>query len=662
VNNSLIRSYLGKAYYEEKRENLSATQLGIAKELDPQDPTPWFYDAILKQSVNRPVEALKDIQKSIELNGNRAVYRSQLLLDQDLAARSASLGQIFNNLGFQQIALVEGWKSVNTDPANFSAHRFLADSYASQPRHETARVSELLQSQLLQPININPVSPIFGEGNLRMFAGSGPTALSFNEFNPLFNRNSVALQASGAVGSQNTAGDEVTLSGIYDRLSMSFGQFYYKTDGFRTNNDQTKELYNAFAQWMITPQTSVQAEVRYSDYKYGDLALRFNPPETYSDRFSDRTTTARLGLRHAFTPNSDLIASFIYTHVNGWLNGLGGIYEWENSGDAYQAEVQYLYRRERFRLVTGAGYVNGDTENHSVWNDPFFSFDDRYHLDTHHTNFYAYTLTTFPSSVTWTLGLSVDIYGATAEPGSDQVNPKFGVTWTPWDSTTVRAAYFRTLKRTLINRQTIEPTQVAGFNQFFDDINATDAWNYGVALDQKIFKNLFAGGSFAKRDLTVPYSDYFLGGITYKTHQELAQAYIYWTPFNWLAASAEYEYVRDDRDPPYTGEENITKILNQRIPLTLNFFHPSGLSALFRGTYVDCEADNWDNVSMSVPGHDSFWVFDAAIGYRLPKRYGIITVEAKNLFNQSFHFVDTDRYMPRIYPDRFILGRITLSF
>jgi len=89
VNNSLIRSYLGKAYYEEKRENLSAKQLGIAKELDPKDPTPWFYDAILKQSVNRPVEALQDIQKSIDLN-NRAVFRSQLLLDQDLAARSAS--------------------------------------------------------------------------------------------------------------------------------------------------------------------------------------------------------------------------------------------------------------------------------------------------------------------------------------------------------------------------------------------------------------------------------------------------------------------------------------------------------------------------------------------------------------------------------------------
>ena len=54
---------------------------------------------------------------------------------------------------------MEGYKSVNTDPTDFSGHRFLADTYAALPRHEIARVSELLQSQLLQPINITPIQP-----------------------------------------------------------------------------------------------------------------------------------------------------------------------------------------------------------------------------------------------------------------------------------------------------------------------------------------------------------------------------------------------------------------------------------------------------------------------------------------------------------------------
>ncbi len=93
--NSLIRSYMGKAYYEEKRDRLAGTQYEMARKLDPNDPTPWFYDAIRKQTENRPVEALHDLQTSIKLNDNRAVYRSRLELDSDLATRSASIARIY---------------------------------------------------------------------------------------------------------------------------------------------------------------------------------------------------------------------------------------------------------------------------------------------------------------------------------------------------------------------------------------------------------------------------------------------------------------------------------------------------------------------------------------------------------------------------------------
>jgi tetratricopeptide (TPR) repeat protein len=91
-NNSIIRSYLGKTYYEEKKIGLDEREYAIAKELDPNDPTPYFYDAIAKQTTNRPVEALRNLEKAKEFNDNRAVYRSKLQLDSDLAARSASDG------------------------------------------------------------------------------------------------------------------------------------------------------------------------------------------------------------------------------------------------------------------------------------------------------------------------------------------------------------------------------------------------------------------------------------------------------------------------------------------------------------------------------------------------------------------------------------------
>ena len=58
--NSLLRSYVGKAYYEEntkERDELAADQFDICHAADAEDPTPWLYDAIRKQSINRPVEA-----------------------------------------------------------------------------------------------------------------------------------------------------------------------------------------------------------------------------------------------------------------------------------------------------------------------------------------------------------------------------------------------------------------------------------------------------------------------------------------------------------------------------------------------------------------------------------------------------------------------------
>jgi len=267
--NSLIRSYLGKAFFDEKRDEHANTQLARAKELDPMDPTPWFYDAIRKQTLNRPVEALHDLQRSIELNGNRAVYRSRLRLDEDLAARSSSLALIYSDLGFQQLALVEGWKSLNTDPSSHSAHRFLADSYAAIPRHEIARVSELLQSQLLQPVNINPVQSYLAESNLFMLEGTGPSSPSPNEYSLLFHRDRLFLHASGIAGANGISGHDIALSAVWGGISGSAGQFHYSTDGFRENNDLEQDISNAFLQANLTHRTSIQAEYRRADTEKG---------------------------------------------------------------------------------------------------------------------------------------------------------------------------------------------------------------------------------------------------------------------------------------------------------------------------------------------------------------------------------------------------------
>jgi tetratricopeptide (TPR) repeat protein len=663
-NKSLIRSYLGKTYYEEKRDKFAADQYSLAKKLDPLDPTPWFYDAIRKQTINRPVEALQDFQKSIELNDNRAVYRSRLLLDRDLAARSSSLGRIYNDLGFQQLALVEGWKSVDTDPSNYSAHRLLADTYATLPRHEIARVSELLQSQLLQPINITPVQPQLAEANLFILDGAGPTDLSFNEFNPLFLRNRFALQANGVVGENDTWGDSLIQNTVWGKLSYSIGQFHYETDGFRENNDQEQDIYNLFAQVSLTPKTSVQTEYRNTDKEKGDLPLRFDPNLFFAfERNDEQSDSMRLGFHHAFAPHSHFIASFTYQDAEFEVIDPDFGFSFEREDDGYLAEVQQQYRTGRFSVTGGAGYFTADREDVNII-DPFPP--EAVDSDIDHTNVYGYASINYPQAFTWTLGASGDFLDGSLED-TDQFNPKFGLIWNPLPDTTLRAAIFRTLQRTLIASQTIEPTQVAGFNQFFDDAEGVDAWRYGIAADQK-FSNAFYGGlELSMRDLEVPFEDFqpplFLPEVEEADWEEwLLRAYLYWTPHRQFSVSAEYQYEDLERDSDFVGDALFTDLKTHRLPLGIGFFHPTGVIARLKATYVYQDGDFGDPFAGVVSDDDRFWVVDAALSYRLPKRYGLISLEAKNLFDEEFKFQDTDPANPRVIPERLILGRITLSF
>jgi tetratricopeptide (TPR) repeat protein len=668
-NNSLARSYLGKAYYEEKRDRLAGDQFAVAKELDPKDPTPWFYDAIRKQSINRPVEALQNLQRSIELNDNRAVYRSRLLLDEDLAARSAPLARIYNDLGFQQLALVEGWKSLNTDSSNYSAHRLLADSYAALPRHEVARVSELLQSQLLQPLNITPVQPQLAERNLFILSGAGPAEPSLNEFNALFNRNRFALLASGVAGGNSTLGDELVPSGVLGRLSYSLSQFHYETDGFRKNNDLQQDLYSVFTQMSLSHKTSVQAEFRYRDEERGDLGLRFDPNNFSPDlRQELQATSIRLGFHHTFTPHSDIIASAIYRDAQADTTlVLGGdTFARTTTLDGSMVEVQHLLRFERLSLISGIGYFNADTKEVTS----FFPIFSEIKSNIQHTNLYAYSQLNYPKHVTWTLGGSADFLDGVVD--RDQVNPKLGLTWNPLPTTTLRAAAFRVLRRTLISDQTIEPTQVAGFNQLFDDRAGTRSWRYGIAIDQKLPAQVYAGAEFSWRDLKVPFEVIVGESMQFQEanwKERLGRAYLYWTPHPWLALSAEYQYERFERPPDAAGPELLAKLTTHRLPLGINFFHPLGFIARLRATYIDQEGDfvntvvgEAGEVAVVVPDADQFFIVDASLGYRLPKRLGLVTLEARNLFNHKFNFQDTDPENPQVNPQRLIFARFTLAF
>jgi tetratricopeptide (TPR) repeat protein len=686
-NSGLIRSYLGKAYYEEKRPELDGREYAIAKELDPNDPTPWFYDAIRKQTINQPVEALHDLQKAIELNDNRAVYRSKLSLDSDEAARQAALARVYSDLGFQQLALVEGWKSVNTDPTNYSAHRFLADSYSVRPRHEIARVSELLQSQLLQPINITPIQPGLGESNLFLISSQGAAQTSFNEFNPLFTSNRMTIQVSGLYGNNGTWGGEGIVSGVYNGLSLSAGYSHFETDGWRINSDQEDKIANFFAQYEISHKTSIQAEYRYRDSEYGDLLLKFHPESVYPDqRWTSENDTIRLGARHAFSPRSIILAS--YMHQDGEIRErhepfpqpgvlLVDFPQPDQRSDG--GELQYLSRSQSVNLTIGGGYYDvSDQVDGFVrlappqipgppFTPPTLDIPQNIGLDLEHSNLYLYSYLNFLRNMTITVGASYDMADSEyLNEDKNQFNPKFGVVWTPLPDTTLRVAAFRTLKRTLITQQTLEPTNVAGFNQFFDDEELVESRHYGGAIDQKFSSSIYGGLEYSYRELTVPYID-FTANLTPPPIREsnwdeyLGRVYLFWTPYDWCSLRAEYLYERLKREQPYVA--GVVESKTHRIPLGINFFFSSGLSASLAGTYYNQKGEfggYWATNPIQ-NGSDNFFIVDMAIKYRLPKRYGIITVGATNLFDEDFNYFDSDLNNASIQPGRAVFAKVTLA-
>ncbi|MEE9413081.1 MAG: TonB-dependent receptor, partial [Methylococcales bacterium] len=675
-DNALIRSYLGKAYYEQRRGDIASTEYAIAKKLDPNDPTPWFYDAIYKQTVNRPVEALHDMQKAIELNDNRAVFRSSLLLDQDLASRSAALGRIYNDLGFQQRGLREGWKSVNADPANYSSHRLLADNYAALPRHEIARVSELLRSQLLQPINLTPVQPQLAESNLLILDRLGPQSSSFNEFNPLFARNSLALQASGMYGNNNTWGEEITQSGLWNKFSYSLGQFHYETDGFRDNNNLETEIYNVFIQYAITPKFNVQVEYRRRETSQGDLVVNFDPTDIMlNDQGKNKRNTVRLGAHYAQSPNSDFIVSLIYADRDERINQFPEFPDPQTRSktdvDGYQGEAQYIFRHDWFNFTLGGGVSRLDSDSRVLLNFPFPcplpSCEFQPSFDTEHANAYLYSNVKFPQAVTWTLGLSYDSFDST-DLNLSRVNPKLGLQWDMTDWARLRLAYFRTIKRPIPVDQTIEPTQISGFNQLFDDVNGTETERYGVGLDTQLTNQLSAGMEYSRRNLDVPSSGPE-GLVVSDRQEELYATYFYWTPHSNWAVSLEpvYEIFRRSANDPSIQGRALPKVKTAMIPLKLKYFHPTGFFAQFGGSYINQTVDLAADSTFSKDSDDAF-LLDAAIGYRLPKRLGIISLEARNLTDEHFHYQDLNTQRagqsitPRFVPDRTIFVRTTLSF
>lgn len=542
---AILRSYLGKAFGDAGEFDRAMKEFHLAQKLDPHDPTAWLYSALLNQDYNRINEAIRDLETSVRLNDNRSVYRSEMLLDQDQAVRSANLAGIYSDAGMDQVAQWEAARAVNYDYANYSAHLFLANSYAQfidpnlvNLRYETPTESEFLIANLLAPVSAGPLS----EG------------ISQQEYSRLFEQNRLGLYSTTEYLSRGAWSQLGGQYGVFDNFNYDLEGLYHADRGQRTNDDITEQSISLHVKAQFTPQDTAYFLMQYDKENGGDLAELYNQKLATNStaRFDERQEPILgLGYNHEWAPGvhtlvfgARLVDNLTFTnpaqrllvffsHTNNSTppaEVLTSVQSspfneaYEDQLEIYSGEVQQIFEEPNHTTILGAraqyghfdtsSIQDGNTQFPSVFpgigqppeEQDFKSLFKRFTVYGYHQwqvvdwleliGGVTYDRITFPENFR-----IAPLSGA--ETTEDQVSPKAGMILRPTRDTTVRFAFTRSLAGASIDQSyQIEPSQVAGFIQSFRSIipesvvgaNAGAKFEtYNLSLEQKIRTGTYLG-------------------------------------------------------------------------------------------------------------------------------------------------------------------------
>jgi hypothetical protein len=225
-----------------------------------------------------------------------------------------------------------------------------------------------------------------------------------------------------------------------------------------------------------------------------------------------------------------------------------------------------------------------------------------------------------------------------------------------------------------VTSRTIQPTQVAGFNQFFDDVNGTEAWTYAGAIDVRVTRDISVGIEASQRWLQehlIPLFNPNAHTVHEDREEQLYRGYVYWTLDPEWALSSELVY--DNYKSGTSVSSSVpNKVETWSIPLSIRYFHPFGIFGVLTGSLVSQEVNRKGNAEVEgkrFEGNSNFFILDAAVGYRMPRRFGVVSIEGKNLFNTGFKYQDDsfrefriDPVVNRFTPERTVIARVTANF
>ena len=561
---AILRSYLAKAYTDKGDEKRAAHELRIAKNLDLNDPTPWLYSALLNEQENRINDAVRDLEESQELTGNRHIYRSGLLLDQDRAVRSANLARIYQDAGMFDVAIREASRAVSYDYANYSAHLFLANSYDSlrdpnriDLRYETPAEAEYLIANLLAPVG----------------AGILSQTISQQEYSKLFERDRLGVASTTEYLSRGAWTQRGAQFGTYQNSSYMFEGLYRWDPGQRPNNDFEETELRLHLKQQLTTRDNVYFRAGYYSADGGDVIQYYDPTNAYSNlRTRERQEPNLLaGYHREWNAGSHSLFLFGRLHdrfavdnpaqlslMAGRVNRTGAIdylealtidTKYRSTIDIYSAELQHLWQQSRHAIVAGARYQWGEISTENLQTDPSFDVvaffpPDPAALqditsDFERLSLYVYDRWQIGDPLQLVAGLSYDrlVFPdnfrsppvSDDEERVDRISPKAGLIWIPTTNSALRLAYSRSVSGASVDQSfQIEPTEVAGFNQVFRSIlpesvagaNAGARFEtYGASFEQKLAHGTYCGisGQILKSKLRRTLGNFLIDPDAYTT-------------------------------------------------------------------------------------------------------------------------------------------------
>lgn len=368
-NRAFLRSYLAKALAETNRDEKAANELSISRKLDPGDPTAPFYQSLLDQRRYAYNRGIGNVEESIRLNDNRAIYRSGFLLDKDRSVREANLAALYKNVGMIEVSLEEARRSVVSDYLNPSAHLFLSNSVNAlrdprrvSLRYETPWFNELLLANLLSP------------------AGTAllPQNVSQQEYSSLFETKRYGFSNRTNVRSDGEFLSTGTAMARSQKTSIALDYEIFTTDGNRPNEDT--ERYTGYLQMKhaLTARDSIYMNLKFEELESGDLRQLYDP-STFDPDFRGKQKQAPiaiLGYQHEWSPQSRtlMLGGALKDRLNV-RNPSGSVLarlpleeplsfqtdvSQERETDVYFGEVQQIWSDERQTLLAGARFNTGN--------------------------------------------------------------------------------------------------------------------------------------------------------------------------------------------------------------------------------------------------------------------------------------------------------------